>query len=683
MKKYLLALMALFVILIPAIAAAQSSEPDFGSVSSFRNKWLEQDRLVGASGVTRPYTWGPNVPSAPTTLSEDYAESPGGKRRVLYLDKARMEINNPTDNFVTTGLAVKELVSGLRQDGNARFTQFAASETQVAGDPVSVNQNAPVYRSFKGLVTLGNADDRSKPSAIGTSVTAFVSKDGTTSAITPPETITISNFDSLTGHNIAKPFADFRNIRGPVTDPVSGSRIENQPIYTVDPISNVFGYAISEPYWVTTKIAGTERTVLVQLFERRVLTYNPALTGASKVEMGNLGQHYYNWRYVEITGQNPTTPPPSTTPVPTTPAVPLDYSQARANYNKTSSTIPLGAPASAGNVQSYGAGSVISSSAAVDLNKNLAVFGTNATGVHGINITNLANVFVFKPLNSGTPVSFNSEPEIYNSTIYVGGGDGRVYALDETASGSSITEKDKTSAAGAAVAGLVIAPDAKQLFYTAGGSLYAASLANLSVQNWVVAPGGTLTAPVIDKDGNIYVGSSDGKLHAYKTDGTKAANFPINLEGALDDPATLANNSIYVGTNAGYLYKLNPTTGGTVWRTQVAPVAAIDSVPAFSGGSIYVGTGGKKVHKLNDSNGSVTSTFDADGAVDSSVAVVDGFYYFGDNTGKLYKVDSNITSNKTELASGAGTFGFNSPVVAGGKVFIASSGPSGNFYIVK
>lgn len=304
----LLAFIFLFVglVIVPA-AQTQTAGPDFAGNNAFRNRWLEQDALVGATGIGRPYTWGPNVPTAPVTLSEDYKESPNGKRQVLYLDKARMELNNPSNGFVTAGLAVKELVSGQRQDGDTLFTQLSPSRTQVAGDPANVNPDAPVYESFRNLVTLGNADGNSKPSSPNAVITQGLDKKGNVSQITPPEQLKIGGYESITGHNIAQVFLDFVYQRGPITNPQNGQRVENQQVYTANPVSNVFGLAISEPFWVKTKIAQTERTVLVQLFERRVLTYNPALSGASKVEMGNVGQHYYNWRYVE----NATRPPAS------------------------------------------------------------------------------------------------------------------------------------------------------------------------------------------------------------------------------------------------------------------------------------------------------------------------------------------------------------------------------------
>jgi len=59
----------------------------------------------------------------------------------------------------------------------------------------------------------------------------------------------------------------------------------------------VFGLPVTGAYWVKVRVGGVERPILFQVFERRVLTYNPANPPAFRVEMGNVGQHYYWWRY--------------------------------------------------------------------------------------------------------------------------------------------------------------------------------------------------------------------------------------------------------------------------------------------------------------------------------------------------------------------------------------------------
>src|SRR5947209_20596746 len=94
----------------------------------------------------------------------------------------------------------------------------------------------------------------------------------------------IGAYDDVTQHNVLGVFADYRNRAGLL----------------------VIGYAISEPFRANVAVGGQQATVLVQVFERRVLTYNNANPDAFKVEMGNIGQHYYQWRY-------PSGPPADTT----------------------------------------------------------------------------------------------------------------------------------------------------------------------------------------------------------------------------------------------------------------------------------------------------------------------------------------------------------------------------------
>jgi len=373
-----------------------------------------------------------------------------------------MEINNPANGIVTSGLAVKELVSGLRQDGDTTFTPLAPSKTQVAGDAVSVNPNAPVYASFNQVVTLGGIDGRSKPNAVGSSINAFIDKAGTVGTITAPENVTVGAFEGNTGHNIAKPFYDFMNQTGPITDPISGARLEGRKVYTDDPTTNVFGLAISEPYWVSTNVAGVSRLVLVQLFERRVLTYNPANT-SSKVEMGNLGQHYYQWRYVE--SQTTTTPPTTTPPTNTTSG---DFSQLRAPYLGTGK--PTGNNDGAvGNVKSYPAGPSSSSSPVYDPSQKLAIVGTGGSGVVAVDLTDFNNpVQKWQYPNPLNGVNFNSNVILSNGVVYIGGGDDRVYAINEL-TGALVW---KTDAADGPITTDVMLDNDSVYFVTENGSMY-------------------------------------------------------------------------------------------------------------------------------------------------------------------------------------------------------------------
>jgi thermitase len=64
-----------------------------------------------------------------------------------------------------------------------------------------------------------------------------------------------------------------------------------------DPIFYATGLPITDAYWAEVKVGGQVKDVLIQAFERRILTYTPSNPRAYRLEMGNVGQHYYRWRY--------------------------------------------------------------------------------------------------------------------------------------------------------------------------------------------------------------------------------------------------------------------------------------------------------------------------------------------------------------------------------------------------
>ena len=114
--------------------------------------------------------------------------------------------------------------------------------------------------------------------------------DATTHALTPNGTATtfgagandaqanIAGYESTTGHNIPAAFVAYRDQAGLAS----------------------IGLAISEPFWSNVKVAGQPKDVLIQAFERRVLTYTPTNPAPFRVEFGNIGTQYYTWRYSTV-----------------------------------------------------------------------------------------------------------------------------------------------------------------------------------------------------------------------------------------------------------------------------------------------------------------------------------------------------------------------------------------------
>ena len=59
----------------------------------------------------------------------------------------------------------------------------------------------------------------------------------------------------------------------------------------------VVGYPITEGYWTQMRVGGKDYPVLIQAYQRRVLTYVPDFSPVWRVQQGNVGQHYLEWRY--------------------------------------------------------------------------------------------------------------------------------------------------------------------------------------------------------------------------------------------------------------------------------------------------------------------------------------------------------------------------------------------------
>lgn len=280
---------------------------------AFQRTWERTDKPVASGQVQRSWYWGPAPISG--ALQEDYAEGAGGKRLVQYFDKSRMEINDPSADpksqfYVTNGLLTVELISGKMQTGNTAYTDRYPADIPMASD--SDDTNAPTYLSFQAVsnTTLGDhpADSKMGTPATSTITRAGVVSDDPTKSTYPD--VNIVYYDQTTRHNVPKAIWDFLNQSGPVYNSATG-QTENARLS--DPWFYATGLPISDAYWARVKIAGQQQDVLIQAFERRVVTYVPNGVPGFKVQMGNIGQHYYDWRYKNA-GRPQSTPTPAVIP---------------------------------------------------------------------------------------------------------------------------------------------------------------------------------------------------------------------------------------------------------------------------------------------------------------------------------------------------------------------------------
>lgn len=286
---------------------------------AFQAVWERTDLPVAQHKVARSWVWGP----APgKTLREPFNEGQGGQHLVQYFDKSRMEINNPGGDktnpfYVTNGLLVVEMISGRLQTGVDRFDPIEPAGVRIAGDEGS---DAPSYGALQGVASVGlSTGGFPAPTPIAQGATigdlyvdahgVVIDRNGmvlyaptsvppvpvpvrkSALSLIPYGSIKNAVFVPETKHNVPDVFWSFMNTQGPV--------YENGR-YASGPVVNwvyALGYPVTEPYWTQIRVAGRDRVVLFQAFQRRILTYSPDNPAGWKVEMGNVGAQYYSWRY--------------------------------------------------------------------------------------------------------------------------------------------------------------------------------------------------------------------------------------------------------------------------------------------------------------------------------------------------------------------------------------------------
>jgi len=267
-----------------ARAASAFADPTFGT------QWA-------AGEAVTPNFWGP-LANAHVGVIEPWKEAPNGQRVVQYFDKGRMELE--TGNLasgVTSGLLATELVFGRVQTGTNSFDSRPPPAIAIAGD---ASNPGPTYAAFGGpaasLLAPATAKMDGKAS---TRVTAALNADGTITTFVPGADYVLASFtdfDSATKHNVVRAFATYRDKLG---------------------LTNI-GYAVSEPFWSNLLVGGVRKAVLIQVFERRVLTYTPQNPTDFAVEIGNIGAQYYRWRYESTATDTPPVIAPTVLASPTT-----------------------------------------------------------------------------------------------------------------------------------------------------------------------------------------------------------------------------------------------------------------------------------------------------------------------------------------------------------------------------
>ncbi len=254
----------------------------------FAELWARSDMplAMGAPGMApRSWVWGPG----PISHGMPYREVFPRESEVFfqYFDKGAMAslFFYPAQRL--EDLASPRTVINLIDPYTSVTDPQEPCDETVAGDPAASNPLAVTYRSLRAVaypVVTARAERRT-----GAIVTATLSPSGATGDDPglARYRVALGGYDEQLGHNVPQLFLDFFNRRGSI---YSNGRL-GEGLILGDWVRLV-GLPLSEPYWIRTFVAGVERDVLIQPFERRVLTYTPANAPPWQVEFGNVGRHY-------------------------------------------------------------------------------------------------------------------------------------------------------------------------------------------------------------------------------------------------------------------------------------------------------------------------------------------------------------------------------------------------------
>jgi hypothetical protein len=203
------------------------------------------------------------------------------------------------------------MMTGRIQVGYEDFVEVEPASLSAVGDPNT-------YPTYVDLQSLYQAPDANTPEETGVPATRLLQPDGSLTSFLDyqddPATLLL---DSPNAYGVPRGFLDFQHSYGIIYRDGRAEQAVQGPVYFP---KFVFGFPVTRAYWVNSRVGGHDMPILFQVFERRVLTYNPANSPGARVEMGNVGQHYFNWRYTQLdmdmVPASDTTNDPASTPTP-------------------------------------------------------------------------------------------------------------------------------------------------------------------------------------------------------------------------------------------------------------------------------------------------------------------------------------------------------------------------------
>lgn len=356
------------------------------------------------------------------------------------------------------------------------------------------------------------------------------------------------------------------------------------------------------------------------------------------------------------------------------------------------------------------------------------------TGVYAATTRPALSGFEWRVLTGGEVIS---SPTVSGNTVFVGSGDGRLYALDvRTGARRWVYEAGGAIATTPAVSrgrvffgtrgGTYVAAEAGSgqriwsfhtgaalklpwghesgdyyvsspvvvggtvIFGGADGVVYALDAATGEVR-WRAHTGGRLRSSPAVSAGRVVVGSYDGNVYCFLLrsgapqwkfatvgDTLFSEKFGYDRRSIQSSPA-IANGIVYIGARDGFLYAIDLMTGKERWHFD-HKISWVNASAAIADGTIYAGSSDAAfVQAVDAQTGAERWRTSTDVPVWSSPAVSGDYLYVGDFVGRLHAFDRRDGKDLWKFRTGSQIL--SSPVVWGALVIVGST--DGALYAVR
>jgi PKD repeat protein len=226
-----------------------------------------------------------------------------------------------------------------------------------------------------------------------------------------------------------------------------------------------------------------------------------------------------------------------------------------------------------------------------------------------------------------------ASPSLANGNVYIGSGNGDVFALDATS--GAVQWKYPT---GKAV--YTSSTIADGMLYTGSSHEIYALDALSGAFIWKYKISGDIHSTPAVANGIVYFGGGGpGDTNVYALDsrlGTVIWKYPVGND--IDSSPAVANGVVYIGCKDTYLYALNATSGVLNWKYKTG--GHVDSSPAVANGVVFFGSRDSNVYAMNAASGILNWKYRTEGPIVSSPEVVNGVVYIGSDDTYLYALDA-------------------------------------------